>query len=138
MFFYDSMDSFHYKTYVHILFSEENYLICSYLEEVYFILIASFQQFPDIFSVCKMTSVWPISGDWNKHVHVHKINYYLIVHVKYVHNIHAFLFIVDKQVTIVKLRLQNMNFNYLPYFHNNTDRLKNKFDYYTKFMRKKW
>ena len=38
------MDSFHYKTYVHILFSEENSLICSYLEELYFILIASFQE----------------------------------------------------------------------------------------------
>ena len=35
------MDSFHYKTYVHILFSEENSLIYSYSEEVYFILIAS-------------------------------------------------------------------------------------------------
>ena len=36
-FFYNSMDSFHCKTYVHILFSEENSLIYSYLEEVYFI-----------------------------------------------------------------------------------------------------
>ena len=37
MFFYNSMDSLHYKTYVHVLFSEENSLIYSYLEEVYFI-----------------------------------------------------------------------------------------------------
>ena len=57
---------------------------------------------------------------------VFEINYYLIVHVKHVLNIHAFLLIVDKQVTIVKLRLQNTNFKYLPYFHNNTDRLKKK------------
>ena len=42
--FYNSMDSFHYKTYVHILFSEENSLIYSYLEEVYFISNASFQE----------------------------------------------------------------------------------------------
>ena len=35
------MDSFHNKTYVHILFCGENSLICSYLEEVYFMLIAS-------------------------------------------------------------------------------------------------
>ena len=35
------MDSFHYKTYVLIIFSEENSLIYSYLEEVYFISIAS-------------------------------------------------------------------------------------------------
>ena len=41
-FFNNSMDSFHYKTYVQILFSEENSLIYSYLEEVYFILIASY------------------------------------------------------------------------------------------------
>ena len=38
--------SFHCKTYVHILFSEENSLIYSYLEEVYFISIASRKQFP--------------------------------------------------------------------------------------------
>ena len=38
------MDSFHYKTCVHILFSEENSLICPHLEEVYFILIACFQE----------------------------------------------------------------------------------------------
>ena len=38
------MDSIHYKTYVHILFSEENSLIYLYLEEVYFILIASFNE----------------------------------------------------------------------------------------------
>ena len=44
MCFLNSMDSLHYKTYVHILFSEENYLIYSYLEEVYFISIASFQE----------------------------------------------------------------------------------------------
>ena len=44
------MDSFHYKTYVHILFSEESSLICSYLEDVYFILIVSFQEaIPRIF-----------------------------------------------------------------------------------------
>ena len=38
------MDSFHYKTYVYILFSEENSLIYSYLKEVYFILNGSFQE----------------------------------------------------------------------------------------------
>ena len=37
------MDSFHYKTYVHILFSEEISLICPHLEEVYFFSIACFQ-----------------------------------------------------------------------------------------------
>ena len=38
------MESFHYKTYVHILFSEENSLICSHLEEVYLFLVACFQE----------------------------------------------------------------------------------------------
>ena len=38
------MDSFHYKTDVHILFSEENFLICQYSEEIYFILITCFQE----------------------------------------------------------------------------------------------
>ena len=55
-FFYNKMDSFHYQTYVHILFSEENSLICLHLEEVYFFLIASHQEaIADIFSVCKVT-----------------------------------------------------------------------------------
>ena len=38
------MDSLHYTTYVHILFSEENSLICPHLEEVYLFLIACFQE----------------------------------------------------------------------------------------------
>ena len=42
--FYNLMDSFHYRTYVHILFSEENSFICPHLEEVYLFLIASFQE----------------------------------------------------------------------------------------------
>ena len=41
------MDSSHYKTYVHILFSEENSLIYSYLEKVYLLeLLPSSKQFP--------------------------------------------------------------------------------------------
>ena len=38
------MASFYYKTYVHILFSQENSIICPNLEEVYFSFIACFQQ----------------------------------------------------------------------------------------------
>ena len=38
------MDSFHYTTYVHILFSVENSLICPHLEDVYLFLIACFQE----------------------------------------------------------------------------------------------
>ena len=38
------MDSLQYKTYVHILFSEENSIICPHLEEVCTILIACFQE----------------------------------------------------------------------------------------------
>ena len=38
------MDSFKDTTYVHILFSEENSLICPHLEEVYLFLIACFQE----------------------------------------------------------------------------------------------
>ena len=38
------MDSFHYKTYVHILFSEENSLTCPHLVGIYFYLIAGFQE----------------------------------------------------------------------------------------------
>ena len=32
------MDSFYYKTYIHILFSEENSLICLHLEEMHFLI----------------------------------------------------------------------------------------------------
>ena len=42
--FYNKIDSFHYQTYVHILFSEENSLICPLSEEVYFFLIPCFQE----------------------------------------------------------------------------------------------
>ena len=38
------MDSFHYETYVYILFSEGNSLICPHLDKVYFFLIAYFQE----------------------------------------------------------------------------------------------
>ena len=96
--------------------------------------------FPDIFSVCKVTSVWPISqksGDSN--THWCSKNCYLIVHVKHVLNVHDFCGLLTNRwqsLNFVKLRLQNTNFNYLPYFHI-FDRLK-KNDDYTKFMRKKW
>ena len=92
------MDSFHYKTYVHILFSEENSLIYSYLEEVYFILIASFQEAipPTYFPYAK----WPQCDPSCKNpviaicMDVLKIN--LNLHVKHVLNFHAFCcFLVD-------------------------------------------
>ena len=94
------MDSFNYKTYVHIFFSEENSLIYSYLEKVYFILIASFQEAipPTYFPYAK----WPQYDPSRKNpviairMDVLKINYYLNLHVKHVLNSHAFCwFFVD-------------------------------------------
>ena len=38
------MDSFHYKTYVHILFSEKKIFILIIFRRSFFILIASFQE----------------------------------------------------------------------------------------------
>ena len=97
MFFYNSIGSFHHKTYVHILFSEENSLIYSYLEEVYFILIASFQEavHPTYCPYAK----WPQCDPSRKNpvitirMDVLKIDYYLNLHVKHVLNFHAFLLI---------------------------------------------
>ena len=37
------MASFYYKTYVHILISEENSIVCPNLNEIYLFLIVSFQ-----------------------------------------------------------------------------------------------
>ena len=112
-FFYNSMDSFHYKTYVHILFSEENSLIYSYLEEVYFIWIASFQQAipPTYFPYAR----WPQCDPSRKNpvttirMDVLKINYYLNLHVKHVLNFHAFLFIFRQLLTN---RWQSLNFGF--------------------------
>ena len=107
------MDSFHYKTYVHILFSEENSLIYSYLEEVYFIWIASFQQAipPTYFPYAR----WPQCDPSRKNpvttirMDVLKINYYLNLHVKHVLNFHAFLFIFRQLLTN---RWQSLNFGF--------------------------
>ena len=112
MFFYNSMDSFHYKTYVHILFSEQNSLIYSYLEEVYFIFIASFQAIPPTyFPYAK----WPQCDPSRKNLvttirmDVLKKNCYLNLHVKYVLNFNAFLLIFCRLLTN---RWQSLNFGF--------------------------
>ena len=107
------MDSFHCKTDVHILFSEENSLIYSYLEEVYFIWIASFQQaIPPIYFPYAR---WPQCDPSRKNqvttirMDVLKINYYLNLHVKHVLNFHAFLFIFRQLLTN---RWHSLNFGF--------------------------
>ena len=137
------MDSFHYKTYVHILFSEENSLIYSYLEEVYFILIASEAIPPTYFQYAK----WPQCDPSRKNpviairMDVLKINYYLNLHVKHMLNFHAFLLIFCQLLTN---RWQSLNFGFktrtLITRHIFTITLTDwkKIDDYTKFTRKKW
>ena len=123
------MDSFHYKTYVHILFSRRKFFNL-------FIFRRSLLYFnpPTYFPYAK----WPQCDPSRKNpviticMDVLKINYYLNWHVKHMLNFHAFLLIFCRLLTS---RWQSLNFRfktqtlitlYLPYFHNSTDQLKKK------------
>ena len=69
------MDTFHYKTYIHILLSGENSLICPHLEKVYFILISCFQE-----AIRRHISVYPCDLNVTRLVNIRWSQYAWICH----------------------------------------------------------